>query len=145
ALPRRLEAEQIVDSLFFVAGKPMRAEEQNMDTDTSRVFTLSLNMGHPRRAWQFPSSSNERDRPSLALPASQTILAILENYGWRGSRQNPVSVRENDPSPLQSAILSNGTAAQRIVTLSDDSALTELAVSASSVDSLVRDLFTRIL
>lgn len=145
AVPRRLDAEQIVDSLFAAAGKPFNAEEQNIDIDTIRRYDISLNMGMPRRAWQFTSMSNERDRPSLALPASQSILAIMENYGWRGARQNPVSLRNTESSVLQAAILANGSAARRIVTLSDDSALTELMVSATTVEELVRDVYVRVL
>ena len=37
---RRLSAEQIVDSLFAVAGKPFHAEEMNMDVDGRRPVIL---------------------------------------------------------------------------------------------------------
>ena len=30
--------------------------------------------------------SNERDRPSLTLPAAQTIVDVLESFGWPPAR-----------------------------------------------------------
>ena len=44
--------------------------------------------------------SNERDRPSLSLPAAQTAVNVLEAFGWRASRQDPLTVsREGADRP----------------------------------------------
>ncbi|MEX1224594.1 MAG: DUF1553 domain-containing protein, partial [Pirellulales bacterium] len=145
SIRRRLQAEQVVDSMFAVAGKPLDCEEQSVDLDTARSYKSSLSLGHPRRAWMFTSTSNERDRPSLALPASLTIVSVLENFGWRGARQSPLTQRETDPSVLQPAILANGAAGMRITQLSEGGALTRLALEADSVEQLVEQVYLRML
>jgi hypothetical protein len=102
-------------------------------------------MGRPERAWQMTALSNERDRPALALPIAQSLVDVLSTYGWRQSRQAPSTTRDDAASPMQTLILANGTLGARIVRLSDDSALTELAVREQSLDALLRDTFLRIL
>jgi hypothetical protein len=121
------------------------ADVMCIDIDTSRAYTLSLNLGAPRRAWQFASMSNERDRPSLSLPFAQPFLTTLETFGWRSSRQDPLTIRETDPSPLQSAELSNGLLARRICSLSDDSALTALALQDQPLPAYIDAVYERIL
>lgn len=142
---RRLTAEQVVDSLFDAAGKPLRVEDQNIDVDGSRKWDQSINLGPVRRAWQFASLSNERDRPSLSLPATQTVLDVLEAFGWRSTRPDPLTVRTVDPSVLQAAVLENGVVGKRIKQLSDDSAFTKLALEATSPETLVDAVYRRIL
>ena len=146
-LPRRLSAEQIVDSLFAAVGKPFHVEEMSVDLDSQRSFESSLSMGLPQRAWQFASLSNERDRPALSLPAAQTIVNVLETFGWRASRTDPLSVRPIETTVLQPAVLANGVAAKRITQLSDDSLITELALLeqplAEFIDSVYRAILTR--
>ena len=56
---RRMSAEQLVDSLFAAVGKEFHAEELNLDPDGRRPPTEFLNLGVPRRAWQFTSTSND--------------------------------------------------------------------------------------
>lgn len=142
---RRLSAEQILDSLFLAAGKMLHCEELNIDVDGSRLETASINLGLPERAWQFTSLSNERDRPSLSLPSAQPMLNILEAFGWRASRQDPLTLREKDPTVLQPAVVANGTAAKRIAQLSEDSHFTAVAVAAKSPAAFTRDLYLQIL
>jgi len=142
---RRLAAEQIVDSLFTAAGKTLRSEELNIDVDSARPYTVSLNLGAARRGWNFTSMSNERDRPSLALPYAQSIIDVLESFGWRASRQSPLTVRDQDPSVLQPAVLSNGTMIRRVTALSDDSIFTALALKDQPVERLVADVFQQVL
>ncbi|MBC8114345.1 MAG: DUF1553 domain-containing protein, partial [Candidatus Saccharimonas sp.] len=126
--PRRMSAEQVVDSMFAAVGKPFHVEEMSVDTDSQRSFESSLSLGVPQRAWQFASLSNERDRPALTLPAAQTIANVLETFGWRASRPDPLSVRPVETTVLQPAVLANGVAAKRVSQLSDDSLVTELAL-----------------
>lgn len=144
---RRFTAEQLLDSLFVAAGKPFNVEEINIDVDGGRKQDVSISLGHARRAWQFTSMSNERDRPSLTLPAAQTIVDVLESFGWRASRPDPLTNRPNETTVLQPAMLANGVIAKRISQLSDDSAFTELALTAKSpeefVDSVTQRLLTR--
>lgn len=144
-LRRRLSAEQVVDSLFTAAGKQLNTEELNIDVDGSRAQNVSISLGVAERAWQFTSLSNERDRPSLSLPAAQTIINVLEAFGWRASRQDPVTVREQATSVLQPAMLANGVAAKRITQFSEDSAFTELALRDQSVEEFVEQVFRRVL
>lgn len=142
---RRLSAEQLLDSLFVAAGKRFNAGPLDMDLDGSRPYTTFLNLGTPRRAWEFTSLSNERDRPSLSMPYSQDFVSFLKAFGWRASRQDPLTVRDHDPTVLQPAILANGVIGRRITRLSDDGALTELAVKDQPLEKLIEGVFLRML
>ena len=142
---RRVSAEQLVDSLFLAAGKPFDAGPMCIDVDGARPAKLSLNLGEPTRAWQFSSVSNERDRPSLALPFTQPFVTLMETFGWRSSRQDPRTVRNDEPTALQPAIMANGSLTGRIVRLSDDSAFTALALQDQPLDALIRQVFLRLL
>jgi hypothetical protein len=140
-----MTAEQVVDSLLVAAGKPMGAEELNIDVDGSRPYDKSLNLGVPERAWQFTSLSNERDRPSLSIPVAQSVIDVLAAFGWRGSRQSPLTVRDTSPTVLQPAILANGVMSRRVTRLTDEGAFTQLALEDQPVEELVRRTFLRIL
>ena len=141
---RTLTAEQLVDSLFVVSNKPYNAGMIAFDIDGARPAKLSLNLGEPRRAWMFTSTSNERDRPGLAMPFAQPFVTFLEQFGWRGARQNPISERPDDLTALQPAEFANGILARRTSRLSDDNDLTELALRADlTVPQLVDELHLR--
>jgi hypothetical protein len=142
---RRMTAEQLVDSLFAAVGKEFGAEELNLDPDGRRPQTEFLNLGTPRRAWEFTSTSNERDRPALSLPVVQGLVDVLETFGWRPSRQDPITVRDEATTPLQPALLANGTVAGRVVRLSDDGAITALCLEDQPAETLIRAVFLRIL
>jgi len=143
--PRRLAAEQIVDSLFTATGKPFKTEEVSLDIDNLRDLKNSISLGQPHRSWMLTSTSNERDRPSLALPRIQAVADVLSSFGWRGSRQDPISRRDTDPNVLQPAILSNGTMGIWLTRLSDDHGVTQLALQKQSVEQLVDQLFLKLL
>jgi hypothetical protein len=145
AEPRRLSAEQVVDSLFSTTGKPFRMEALNLDVNGRRDTGNSINLGVPRRAWMLASLSNERDRPSLTLPRLQAVFDALSALGWRGSRQDPASTREVAPNALQPAILGNGVMSHWLTRLSDDHGLEDVALSARTVDAFVEELFVRLL
>jgi hypothetical protein len=142
---RRMSAEQIIDSLFTASGKPFNTEELSVDLDGGRNENTSITLGFPRRAWQFTSLSNERDRPSLSLPAAQTFIDVLEAYGWRASRQDSLSVRSSEGSPLQPALIENGVVGRRTVCLSDDSRLTQAALEAVNEGEFIDRVFEIIL
>lgn len=142
---QRLTAEQLVDSLFAAAGKDFRAGDMNIDVDGSREMSNSINLGIPRRAWMFSSMSNERDRPSLTLPHVAPFVSTLETFGWRSSRQSPLTIREEEATVLQPAIIANGTLGRRFTRLSDDSAFTALALKDQPVSELVSSVFVRAL
>lgn len=143
--PRRLAAEQIVDSLFVATGKPFKVEEISLDIDSVRPVGEAITLGHARRAWMLASTSNERDRPSLSLPRIQAVATVMEAFGWRGARQDPVSVRESTPNVLQPAILSNGVMGTWLIRLSDDHGLTALACEDQPLDHLIERLYLRLL
>ncbi|MES2738448.1 MAG: DUF1553 domain-containing protein [Verrucomicrobiota bacterium] len=143
--PRRLAAEQIVDSLFAATGKPFKTEEVSLDIDGRRDMKSSITLGNPTHAWMLASTSNERDRPSLSLPRIQAVCDVLEAFGWRGARQDPVSSREDDPSALQPAILGNGTVGIWLTRLSDDHGITALALQDLPLDQFVDKLYLRLL
>ncbi len=143
--PRRLSAEQIVDSLFSATGKPFHVEEVSLDIDSVRTMSNSITLGKPRRAWMLASTSNERDRPSLSLPRIQAVSSVMQTFGWRGARQDPVSIRDTDSNVLQPAILANGVMGTWLTRLSDDHGVTALALEDQPVDQLVDRLFVRLL
>lgn len=141
--PRRLEAEQIVDSLFSATGKPFNLEEVSLDLDSVRNQSNSITLGKPYRSWMLTSTSNERDRPSLSLPKIQAVSTLLEAFGWRAARQDPLSVREKTPNTLQPAIISNGIVGHWLTTFSDDHGLTKLALENQSLESFINRLYLR--
>ena len=102
-------------------------------------------MGTPHRAWEFVSVSNERDRPSMSLPIAQSVIDLLMAYGWRQQRQDPITIRDETPTPLQPMLLANGTAAQRAVDMTDFSAVTRLALKDQPLEEFIEDVFTRVL
>lgn len=142
---RRLTAEQVVDSLFHASGHPMRVDELTFDQDGRRPAKTMISLGRPNRAWQYATLSNERDRPSLALPRAQAVTDVLEAFGWNGSRQNALTERDHDPNVLQPGILANGVMAGWVTRASADSELANLAATAGSPEQLVQSLFLRFL
>lgn len=140
-----MTAEQIVDSLFAATGKAFDLEEVSLDLDSNRSVNNSITLGVPTRSWMLASTSNERDRPSLSLPKIQAVSTVLEAFGWRGARQDPVSIRDNAPNTLQPAIISNGTMGHWLTTLSDDHGLTALAQEDQSLEQLVDRVYLRLL
>jgi hypothetical protein len=144
-LRRNLTAEQLVDSLFLTSGKRMNCEELNLNPAGDRAPSQFLNMGAPERAWEITALSNERDRPALALPIAQSLVDVMTAYGWRQSRQNAVTTRDDGASPMQTLILANGILGTRIVRLSDDSAFTALCLRDQPLDKLVEETFLRVL
>jgi hypothetical protein len=142
---RRMTAEQLVDSMFTAVGKEFHAEVLTLDPDGRRPIDTFINLGAPQRAWHLTSLSNERDRPALALPVAQSLVDLLEAYGWRQSRQDPITVRKSAMTSLQPLTLANGLVGRRIVTLSDDSAITELCLQELSLSQLIDAVYLQLL
>lgn len=142
---RRLTAEQFLDSLMLAAGADYESEPLTFDPEGRQDASAHTNLGSPKRAWEFASLSNERDRPALAKPRAQVYTDFLIAYGWRESRPEPRSTRDHDANVSQSALLANGTLGKQLTTAHDGSAFTALALKEQPVAALVRDLFLRIL
>jgi uncharacterized protein DUF1553 len=140
-----MTAEQVVDSLFAAVDKPVGAEELTFDPAGRSGADNFRNLGLPQRGWQFASLSNERDRPALSLPAAQNVVDVLMTFGWRESRQNPLSERDDGANVLQPLELANGVVGARVASLSDDSAITQLAIKDCTVDEVVHRVFKQIL
>ena len=143
--PRRLTAEQVVDGLFAATGKPFRTEEVSLDIDGIRESDNSISLGQPNRAWMLTSTSNERDRPALALPRIQAVCDVLAAFGWRASRPDPLTDRDQAANSLQPAILSNGVMGTWLTALSDDHGATALCLDTKSPEDLTEALFLRLL
>lgn len=142
---RRMTAEQVVDSLHALTGLPLGTEEITFDPSAQQHIESFLNLGVARRAWQLTSLSNERDRPSLALPKAAIVVECLEAFGWRGSRQEPVSHRETDANMVQPGVIANSAMSVRLSRLSEDAAFTQLALDARSPDEFVELAFEQVL
>ncbi len=142
---RRLSAEQVVDSLFTATGNRMDIGELTFVHDGKRPLSNRQTLGFPRRAWMLADLNNERDRPSLSLPEARTITDVLEAFGWKGARQQPIMNREEEPNVLQPGILANGTLVTNLSRAASQSDLAELALNASSPDELVETMFLRVL
>jgi hypothetical protein len=140
-----MTAEQLLDSLLAAAGKEAHVEEMNVDVDGSRLENSSINLGRPARGWQFTTMGNERDRPSLSLPFAQTAVTLLETFGWRASRQDPLTYREKEPTVLQPGAIANGAFARRMAQLSEDSVFVPLALSAETPADFVEAAYRQIL
>ncbi|GAB5406774.1 MAG: DUF1553 domain-containing protein [Aureliella sp.] len=143
--PRRLQAEQIVDSLFAATECEMDTGELTFVHDGAEPIAKRLSLGTPRRSWMFAGLNNERDRPSLSLPRAQPIADVLEAFGWTGTRQQPIVQRETDPNVLQPGILSGGTLSTSLTRAASRSSLAQLALEAQSPDALLESLFLRFL
>jgi hypothetical protein len=141
---RRLSAENLLDSLFLMAGKPFHCEPLTMEQEGRGPLGTFMHLGRPRKAWEFASPSGERDRPALILPGAQTLVDVLGAYGWRESRPSPISVRDEEPNVVQPLALANGLVPQRIFTLSDDHALTQVALSDISPEGLAEEMALRV-
>jgi hypothetical protein len=142
---RRLTGEQLVDSLHLAVGKPLDAEELTMDADGRRPDSTFLDMGIPRRAWEFVAVSNERDRPSMTLPVAQGLIDLMMAYGWRQQRQDPLTLRDETATPLQPMVLANGDAVQRAVDMTDHSCITHLALTDQPLEAFIDALVLRVL
>jgi cytochrome c553 len=142
---RRLTAEQLVDSFFAAAGMPIDVEDMTLDPDGRRPASNRNRYGPPTRAWMFISLSNERDRPSLALPRAAVVAEVLEAFGWSAARQIPRTDRETSVGVLQPGALANSTLSLWLTRAAYQSPLAELAVEASDARSLVDELFLRFL
>jgi len=142
---RRLSAEQLVDGLFHVAGKEFLCEELTLDPEGRQRWADMLHLGRPRRAWELCSLSNDRDRPALSLPVAQGLIDLLAAYGWRDSRPNPITVREETATPLQPLLLANGLVGSRITRLCDENAITELCVQEQPLPELIDAVYLRVL
>ncbi len=141
--PRRLTAEQVVDSLFAATGRDMDTGALTFSHDGADAITSRLVLGTPHRAWMLAGLNNERDRPSLSLPRAQPVADVLEAFGWTGTRQQPIAGRETDPNLLQPGILANGTLSMSLTRAADRSELAQLAMDAESPEILLDSLFLR--
>ncbi|WP_145253475.1 DUF1553 domain-containing protein [Planctomycetes bacterium Pan216] len=142
---RRMSAEQLIDSLHAAVGKPLDVEELTFAPEAGTKSAYRLNLGVPRRAWQFSSLGNERDRPSLSLPRARAIADLMEAFGWQGARQNPRTDREVDPNVLQPGVVQNSDASVLLTRASEGSGLAEAAVRARTPEELVDTLFLTLL
>ena len=71
---------------------------------------------------------------------------MLTTFGWRESRQSPQSVRDHAPNVLQPAALANSLLSNgRIARLSDDHAITALALEEQPLAALIERTFQRLL
>ena len=123
----------------------MEVGELNMDRDGGLGPDTFLNLGYPRKAWQYASLSNERDRPSLAIPRVQAVIDTLKQFGWRPSRQEPLTDREEAPHALQPGILSNGILATWLTRLSAEHGITAECLKERPVEDLLEAVFLRLL
>ncbi len=142
---RRMSAEQIVDTAVAVVGRKLDTEPLTMDIEGTLPAQNFLNFGVPRRAWEFTTLGNERDRPSLAPPRAQAVADVMKAFGWRSSRAEPIASRQQAADLIQPAILANGALGTWLTRLSDDSGLTDLALREQPLEKFVDELFMTIL
>lgn len=126
---RRMRAEELVDSLHRSVGREFKSE---------KMAYASVDYGYPKRTWQLVTLSNEEDNMILVRPRMQEILTAASVFGWRDQRPDPMTVRNDDPTPLQSLTLANGGLMNRLVRLTDSSGYTQMALEARSVPELAR-------
>jgi hypothetical protein len=142
---RRMSAEQLVDSLHHVTGVSLETEEITFDPEGSQQSKNFLNLGVANRAWMLTSLSNERDRPSLNLPKAAAVVECLEAFGWRSSRQSPITHREMEPNFVQPGVVANGNLTGWTSRLTEESQITQIALQSESAEGFVEQLFAAIL
>ncbi len=138
---RRMTAEQVVDSMHVAVGRTMNADELTFDPEARMKPPAQNNLGLPKRAWEFTSLSNERDRPALSLPRAAAVTQCMQAFGWTGARQEPINHRQTDPNVIQPGILSGGLLSIQLTRLTDNDSLTAAAMRAESVEGLVEQIF----
>jgi hypothetical protein len=143
--PRRMSAEQVVDSLHLASGKPFDVEEITFDVEGLKKRDVFTRLPAPTTAWQFATTANERDRPSLSFPFAQQYTTLMAAFGWRAERQSPITDRETDPDVLQPAIMANGVAVKKASQFSESSGFTRLALEDRPLDGFIEGVFLRIL
>ena len=136
-----MTAEQVVDSMHVAVGRTMNSDELTFDPEARMKPPAQNNLGVPRRAWEFTSLSNERDRPALSLPRAAAVTECMEAFGWKGARQEPINHRQTDANVIQPGILAGGLLSIQLTRLTDNDALTAAALQADSAESLVEHLF----
>jgi hypothetical protein len=143
--PRRMSAEQVVDSLHAASGTPFDVEELTFDVEGLKPRDMHARLPAPTTGWQFATTANERDRPSLTFPFAQHYTTLMAAFGWRAERQSPLTDRETDPDVLQPAIVANGVVVKRASQFSESSGFTRLALEDRPLDGFVDEVFLRIL
>ena len=143
--PRRMSAEQVVDSLHVASGKPFDVEEITFDVEGLKKRDVFTRLPAPTTAWQFATTANERDRPSLSFPFAQQYTTLMAAFGWRAERQSPITDREIDPDVLQPAIVANGVVVKKASQFSESSGFTRLALEDRPLDGFVDEVFLAIL
>jgi hypothetical protein len=143
--PRRMTAEQIVDSFFATSGGAIDVEPLTLDPDGRRAASNRNSYGKPRRAWMYVSLSNERDRPSLTLPRAAVVVEMLEAFGWSAARQTPRTDRETAVGVLQPGAVANSTLSLWLTRAAHGSELADLACEATDPATLVDEIFLRFL
>lgn len=128
---RRMRAEELVDSLHRSTGREFKSE---------KMAYGGIDFGYPKRTWQLVTLSNEEDNMILVRPRMQEILTAASAFGWRDQRPDPLTVRNDDPTPLQPLTLANGGLMTRLVRLTDASTYTRMAREAVSLDAFSQDL-----
>jgi len=121
-LQRRMTAEELVDSLYVASLKEMKWQTEELNINlTGRQKNDFHNFGRPRRAWEFGSVATNRDRPSLVMPLAQMHIDVLEAWGWRSDRSEPLTVRPNAALNLrQQAVLANSTLMTWLTRITDE-------------------------
>ena len=143
---RRLSAEQVVDGLHTALGKPIDVEELLIDRDATQTRQSFLNLGRVRRAWQLTGLSNERDRPSLTLPKVRNLADVMEAFGWRSSRPQSLTDRDDVDNVYQPASLANGPVVENLVRLTAGAPLADLALAPDLTPArLAEILYLRLL
>ena len=143
--PRRMSAEQVVDSLHAASGKPFDVEEITFDVEGLKKRDIFTRLPAPTTAWQFATTANERDRPSLSFPFAQQYTTLMAAFGWRAERQSPITDREIDPDVLQPAIVANGVVVKKASQFSESSEFTRLALESRPLEGFIEGVFLRIL
>ena len=143
--PRRMSAEQVVDSLHTACGKPFDVEEITFDVEGLKGRDTFARLPAPTAGWQFATTANERDRQSLSFPFAQQYTTLMAAFGWRAERQSPITDRETDPDVLQPAIIANGVVVKRASQFSESSGFTRLALEDQPLATFLDGVFLRIL
>jgi hypothetical protein len=143
--PRRMSAEQVVDSLHTACGKPFDVEEITFDVEGLKGRDIFARLPAPTAGWQFATTANERDRQSLSFPFAQQYTTLMAAFGWRAERQSPITDRETDPDVLQPAIIANGVVVKRASQFSESSGFTRLALEDQPLATFLDGVFLRIL
>ena len=135
----RMESRRMLTRAGYDVAEAASVQQAEADHDLTSFDLVLSDLRLPG------SSGTELIAKCAPTSLSSDELIALDNALEARARQDPVSTRDHSPNVLQPAILANGVVGVWLTRLSDDHAVTALALKDLPLDRLLDELFLRTL